>query len=126
MEQTMKKMTTQEFNDACNEFGHSWDNAFVASWSTGGTHNDCWGGSYPITPEAPQELKSLDRFLTKYFPAISFMQYKAISNFVNNETTQDSDYYGGCTYGVKISITYDNLMDSLQSLDLLLIIDEDK
>lgn len=119
----MKKMTAQEFEEACNEFGYSWDKSFSVEWTTGGNRCDCWGGNYPVTPQAPEELHSLDRFLTKYFPTISFMQYKGISMYVESKETYDCDYYGGRSYGVKKEITYANLQKALEDLDLLLIVD---
>lgn len=119
----MKKMTASEYEEACNEFGYSWDKSFSCSWSTGGNRCDCWGGNYPVSPDAPEELTNLDSFLGKYFPQISFMQYKNIANKVNTTETSDSDWYGGCTYGVKKEITYDDLQTALEDAGLLLIID---
>lgn len=116
----MKKMTEKEFTEACNGYGQSWSNCFMVKWCTGGTSGSCWGPELmSVSPDAPEELTSLDDFLSDYFPEITFMQYKKISNAVSTDTASEGDYYGGTTHSVKKIMYYSTLQELLVNMNLL-------
>lgn len=122
----MRQMTELEFVEACNRYGHSWSSRFEVSWTTGGTYGNCWNDQLmPVSPSAPEELTSLDDFLTEYFPNITFMQYRNIINAVDTTETREGDYYGGCIYGICKTLSFGNLQDKLERLGLLEIITAD-
>ncbi len=119
----MKKMTREEFNAACIESGgYSHKNKFEVEWCTGGTSGGYDGSTHAVSPEAPQELESLDVFLEKHFSDIKFMQYKAVTRVVKTEDYSESDWYGGETYHIRKSISFEDLARVLNTLGLLLII----
>lgn len=119
----MRILSEQEFVAACNEHASSWDKSFQVSWSTGGTYGSCWSDTLTTaSPDAPQELVCLDNFLAEYFPDISFMQYRSIINSVETTETRDGDYYGGCIYGIKKTLSYGDLLAKLETMKLVEII----
>ena len=70
-------------------------------WTSGGSSGaSCWGTeSYSITPDPPEELKSLDFVLGEVCPDITFLEYRQLrSKLLKRDTCSDtSDYYGNYT-----------------------------
>lgn len=91
---------------------------FQASWSLGGTWCDYTGRTGRVSPETPVELVVLDDFLMKHYPQTSFMQYKTISNNIQNISTSEGDYYGGSVDIAIKRITYEDLSDVLVQVGL--------
>lgn len=76
--------------------------ALMVEWSTGGTSGgSCWDDSNPqpySTDNAPEELTDLDRILEKYWPEISFLQYRVLAaKLVKGGSYTEYEYYGNST-----------------------------
>ena len=118
----VRKMSHQEFLDACTEFGESWSSTFSVEWENGGNRCDCWGGNYALEHEDEKELEDLDAFLLKYFPQLSYLQYNAIERRIEETDRSDSDWYGGVQFYKGKFIAFDTLEDELIDLGVLEII----
>lgn len=92
---------------------------FEASWSLGGTSNNCYGGSDSVSAEIEPELPLLDEFLMEFYPQTSFMQYKIISKFIERSTHSDNDYYGGTTTNGNKKLDFSDLSQSLIKSQLI-------
>lgn len=80
--------------------GHEGTNYLCSeSWTTGGTCNDCWGGSYNIQSENPRNFTEFDELIEKIYEDISFIKYNKLkAACVTMEEDHEYDYYGGCQY----------------------------
>ena len=78
------------------------------TWTTGGmTGGSCWhdyGADTPVSAEPARDLEGLDLILEAFCPAISYLQYKALSaNLIKEFTFTNSEYYGNYyTYAGKL------------------------
>lgn len=118
----LRKWTLDEFQEACNVYGNSWNKSFAEEWSTGGNWCNCWGEDHPIDAEDPKELDGLYQFLTEYFPHMTYLQMKALEKRIESTDTSESDWYGGVEYKERIELSYDVLMEELVGFGVLEIV----
>lgn len=120
----MKKMTREEFTNACIDAGGwSHSNKFEVEWTMGGTYANYLGDISAASPEPEPEFDSLETFLENNFPEMTFMQFRSVMRSVEKGDTEHADYYGGSTSEGYKRISFDQLATSLETLGLLLIID---
>lgn len=118
----VRKMTHQEFVEACQEFGESWGEKFFIQWDNGGNRCDCWGGNYGLPTEDEQDLQDMDQFLEKYFPHLTYLQYKRILREVEEDNASESDWYGGVAHYKNKTMHFQTLEDLLIEMNVLEII----
>lgn len=84
------------------------------SWRTGGlTGGSCWGTSAdtPIEADSEPEWDELDTILEKYWPSITYLQYKKLILKAKVETETVDDYYGNYTIYTKKKMYLRDLYD---------------
>jgi hypothetical protein len=91
------------------------------SWCLGGTWGNCWGDEGTVPAEAePANFEIFDSLLEKICPNITFLQYKSIySEVVRDDTSYDSDYYGGSTTYAYRYFKVSDLYEALKSRKLI-------
>lgn len=70
---------------------------FQTKWRVGGLQGgNCWGGYADQGVEADNEpdLDTLDHFIEKYFPSLSFLQYKRLMKLIKTDDETNYEYYG--------------------------------
>lgn len=89
-------------------------------WCLGGTHNNCWGDSYSVEPDEPENFDEFDQLLEKICPTITFLQYKNIhSQCVDITSREDHDYYGGCVAYARYKCDLEQLFEILKEKGLV-------
>lgn len=91
------------------------EHEYVVGGATGGS---CWGGTpEPFTADTTEEerqFSELDTILEKYWPTITFLEYKKLyRDSVTTTNRYSNDYYGNYT---EYSVQRVNLWDLFQRL----------
>lgn len=92
-------------------------------WVSGGvTGGNCWGGTanQPVSADSPTELTELDTILQEFCPDISYLQFRQLSQVIQETTRGDGgDYYGNYyEYTVRYIVLQD-LYDKMVELKLI-------
>lgn len=94
---------------------------FSESWRIGGlTGGNCWGGvaDQSISAEDQAEFTQLDQFLEKYFPKITFLQYKKLLPLIKTQDFSVGEYYGNYTEYRISYVKFDDIADCLSEFEL--------
>ena len=70
------------------------------TWTVGGMGGgSCYGDAphSPVSAESEPELTVMDDILLEIAPAMSFLQYKKLAQYMKEENKQDWEYYGNYT-----------------------------
>lgn len=89
---------------------------FQKKWRTGGMQGgSCWGPQeiYPISADPEPEMEALDDFLEKYYPNISFLQYKKFSKHIKTSHRTQAEYYGNFYEYTMKSINFEDVYQVL-------------
>lgn len=94
---------------------------FSEIWRIGGlTGGNCWGGNadQSISAEDPSEFTQLDSFLEKYFPKITFLQYKKLLPLIKTQDFSVSEYYGNYTEYRISYVKFKDVAECISEMDL--------
>lgn len=85
------------------------------TWSNGGTYGTCWDDDGPtkVYPEPEPEMKSLSQILRDIDPEMTQESVYIIEGFIDEESYNECDYYGGCIEQRTKTLTLDNLCAGL-------------
>lgn len=76
---------------------------FYWQWSTGGVRGgSCWDTGednhyHYDSDETEPKVTVLDAFLIKYFPQITFLQFRQLAEIIEEDSDTESEYYGNYT-----------------------------
>lgn len=77
----------------------------LTRWISGGvTGGSCWGDdTYDARQGEPEpEIVYIDEILERYYPTITYLQYKKIAPLIKRDSDDVNEYYGNSTmYGIK-------------------------
>jgi hypothetical protein len=98
--------------------GNDGDMQLYIKWCTGGmSGGNCWDDTtpYPTSGDDEPEFVLLDKILENVAPAITMMQYKAITRLITLTDESEYEYYGNSSnYDIKtisLKLIYDNLVE---------------
>lgn len=80
--------------------------------------NDHCEEYFPDTSKHPESILSLDKFLTKFYSNISFLNYKEIMNNSKIDEFENQDYYNTISYKIRY-IDFNELYAILKELKLI-------
>jgi hypothetical protein len=87
-------------------------------WVIGGrTGGNPWGeADRDSDAEEPKEINLLDEFLEKYYPNITFLQYKRLMRLIKNLTWTNDEYYGNSSDYKCAYITFEDISEYLSKI----------
>lgn len=91
------------------------------SWVVGGlTGGSCWGSNadQSVTAEEEPDFNQLDLFLEKYYPKITFLQYKKLAALVKVKEFTVGEYYGNYTEYRLFYVSFDDIIEAMAGLEL--------
>lgn len=122
-------MIYEEYNEIlCDVMATSWYRPTIVSsisvsWVVGGmTGGNCWdgGAKYSVDPEPEPEMTVLNDFLEKVAPNITYLQYRKISELIENEIDdQNPDWYGNYRTTVSKRLDVKVLFDYLKEKGII-------
>lgn len=93
---------------------------YSKKWIVGGSWEDCWGNSSPISKTEPEDFDEFDSLLEEICPNITYLQYKKIrKRCVTLESLKEVGYYGSSTEYNYYECNVYRLYEILKELSLL-------